>query len=439
MTDDSLLRFAHRIAGRFGAGEVAELCPGDQPATGSIAVCRALHAADLEAGAESPAQVLLRDCRRRCAATIVEVTASGLGTDPVQELELRLEAIGLRPTFAGWSPPASSRTAVVAILHPPERPVPTAAPASFRVAAVMTAYNERDIVRPSVERLISQGIDVYLIDNWSSDDTVAQVEDLVGGGLLAIERYPPGGRPAEYQWSLLLQRVAAVAASLDHDWVVHHDVDQRRESPWPALSYRDALFTADQWGFNAIDHTLLEFRPVDDGFVDGTEPSAYHHNFEFVASSATAVHVQAWKNSGQTVDLASSGGHDARFDGRAVFPYNFVLRHYPIRSQRHGELKVFRDRVPRYRSVELERGWHYHYARLRHGHRFIRDPRELLLWEGPVTLRDHLLPILGQVGMEFPEPSARDRLRQVGVRALQRAGLAGTYVRVRSRLIAGRR
>ena len=38
------------------------------------------------------------------------------------------------------------------------------------------------------------------------------------------------------------------------------------------------------------------------------------------------------------------GGHDARFPGRRVFPYKFLLLHYPARSQEQGERKVFRDR-----------------------------------------------------------------------------------------------
>ena len=38
----------------------------------------------------------------------------------------------------------------------------------------------------------------------------------------------------------------------------------------------------------------------------------------------------------------------ARFPGRKVFPIQFLLRHYPIRSQRHGETKVFTERKPRF-------------------------------------------------------------------------------------------
>lgn len=343
-----------------------------------------------------------------------------------------LAAADLHPTFLGsgaW--PGSVDPFHVAVFYEGGRQ-PTTAPPEFRVAAIMTAFNERDIIRPSIQRLISQGFEVYLLNNWSQDDTVELVEDLVGHGLLAIENYPPGGRPEAYEWSDLLRRVAEVAADLPHDWVVHHDVDQRRESPWPEHSFRDALFTAQSWGFNCVDHTILEFRPIDDAFVDGTEVSEHLEHFEIVPAAATAIHVQAWKNDGQLVDLVASGGHDAQFDGRSTMPFNLVLRHYPVRSQRHGDLKVFRDRKPRYRSDELNKGWHHHYARLRSGHSFLYRPENLIRWRGHETVSEYLFPLIGQTGMVFPPPSPTDRARKRAIRALTRSGLAPLYVRART-------
>lgn len=345
---------------------------------------------------------------------------------------------GLDVLAAGSHPSQPSVRVLVVGQGDSRRPEP--APSSFRVAAVMTAFNEADIVRPSIERLIDQGIDVYLIDNWSDDGTAAAVEDLLGRGLLRIDRFPLEGRPDFYDWTGLLRHVEEVAAELPHDWIIHHDVDQRRESSLRGVTYRDMLWTAQRWGCNAVDHTILEFRPTDDDFVDGTEPSEHLRYFEFVPAAATATHVQAWRNLGEVVDLHSSGGHDVSFEGRAVFPLNQVLRHYPVRSQRHGERKVFRDRKPRYSVQEMDRGWHYHYARLRAGHRFIREPSELIEWAGDRTVEEHLLPILGQIGMRFPaEEGMSHRLRRVARSALRRTGLGPAYVKARNRVVAWRR
>lgn len=429
---DEVWAFARRLAVRAGGGSVAEWRQFDSQSDVSVVVAELDNNCRLDVDQRVVGQ--LRDALVGGCYLIVVADSAVIGGKPEDELRDQLRnRLGVRPWFVGRCPPVGSRD-VIALVPPNDAPQPESAPDGFRVAAVMTAFNERDIVRPSIERLIEQGIEVYLIDNWSQDDTSALVEDLVGNGLIRIETFPPEGRTPDYEWTMLLDHVAKVASTLEHDWIVHHDVDQRRESPWPEIGYRDALYLVDRSGYSAVDHTILEFRPTDDDFVDGTEPSDHLSCFEFVPAAATAVHVQAWKNNGQTVDLSGSGGHDATFPGRRVFPVNFVLRHYPIRSQRHGDLKVFRDRKPRYKVDEMEKGWHYHYSRLRTGHRFLRNPADLLQWEGAPTIETYMLPILGQVGMEFPEPDLTGRIRARFVRYLQMSGLAPTYVKVRNRL-----
>jgi septal ring factor EnvC (AmiA/AmiB activator) len=53
----------------------------------------------------------------------------------------------------------------------------------------------------------------------------------------------------------------------------------------------------------------------------------------------------------------------------------FILRHYPIRGQAHGERKVFQER--RFLGRERARGWHVQYDAVREGASFIRDPSTL--------------------------------------------------------------
>lgn len=428
MLTDDLRKFGQRLAARVGAGEVLEWDTTAPVTEGSVIIV------DVERLRTGKNWTQLREALGRSCFALVVGHDEGRGENAGSWLREELDAeLGVAPWFVGWCPPDGSPE-MLAVVPPLDAAQPTPAPDEFRVAAVMTAFNESDIIRPSIERLIAQDIDVYLIDNWSQDGTGELVQDLVGSGLIRIDVFPPGGRPAEYEWSTLLEHVSDVAATLDHDWIIHHDVDQRRESPWPGIAYRDALYLVDQCGYTAVDHTILEFRPVDDLFVDGSEPSEHLRHFEFVPAAASAVHVQAWKNSRQQVDLVSSGGHDVRFPGRRVFPFNFVLRHYPIRSQHHGDLKVFRDRKPRYKADELDKGWHYHYARMRSGHRFVRDPADLVEWDGPSTIERYMLPVLGQIGMEFKAPSRSQRLRSRAVRVLQRAGLAPTYISLRNKL-----
>jgi glycosyltransferase involved in cell wall biosynthesis len=352
---------------------------------------------------------------------------------PVLALGAALERAGLEPDFLGLAPsPPTSAAWAVAILGA-HAPRPMVAPADFRVAAIMTTFNEQDIIRPTIERLLADGITVYLIDNWSTDATAERVGEFVERGLVSVERFPPDGPPTGYAWTVLLSKVADVAASLDVDWCIHHDVDERRDPPWPGMGLRDAIFRVDRAGFNAIDHTLVEFRPIDDLYPDGAELSEYFRKFEWVPSSASAPQVQAWKNE-RPVDLATSGGHDVGFPGRRVFPFNFLLRHYPIRSQQHGERKVFEERQSRYPEEELDRGWHYHYQRLRRGHQFVRDPNELIEFVDGEFHAQFLLPRLARIGVPLRPPSRRARARAAAIATMRRLGLLSSYLKLRRRL-----
>src|SRR5262245_29509867 len=106
-------------------------------------------------------------------------------------------------------------------------------PDGFRVVAIIAAYNEADIVAPVVADLVGQGVQAYLLDDGSTDGTVAAVQPLVGRGVIAIEQLR-GGRPTApgdpFTWRAILEHKARLAAELDADWFIHHDADEFRES-----------------------------------------------------------------------------------------------------------------------------------------------------------------------------------------------------------------
>src|SRR5207248_1505709 len=83
--------------------------------------------------------------------------------------------------------------------------------------------------------------------------------------------------------------------------------------------------------------------------------------FDFARHPSHFLQVKAWKNTGMPLDLAATAGHIADFPGCRVYPIKFLTRHYPLRSQRHAERKIFNDRLPRIEREVRERGWHNHY------------------------------------------------------------------------------
>jgi hypothetical protein len=251
----------------------------------------------------------------------------------------------------------------------------------FRVVAIVAAYNEADIIEQVVADLIDQRVQVYLLDDGSTDGTVAAVERFVGRGLLAIEPLAGSARATDrFDWARILERKAAVARDMDADWFVHHDADEFRESPWRGVSLGEAIARVDAAGYNAIDFASLDFWPTHDRFRAGDDVRAsFTHYAE--REPYDRVQVRAWKRTAASVDLASSGGHDVQFPGRRVFPLRFISRHYPIRGEAHGSRKVVQDRRGRFRDDERARGWHVQYDGVSDGGSFVRDASTLTAYD----------------------------------------------------------
>ena len=281
------------------------------------------------------------------------------------ELGNLLHAANLPPTFLGLTVNNSvdlEKSTSLAIVEPPaERDLP-APPSNFRVRAVVHTFNERDVIVPIVERLLRQQIEVILLDNWSTDGTVELVRSALGESAVRVERFPETGRDGTWEWGAQLDYAELLLRAQPGGWAIHHDADEIREAPWAGCDLRAGLWKVESRGYNAVDHTVVDFRPIDDAWAEGLDPSAAFEWFEFGQRAGHLFQVKAWRNDGQAVGLAQSGGHLATaFDGARVFPYKFLLRHYSLRSSEHGRRKVFNERRNRVAAHEHERGWNVHY------------------------------------------------------------------------------
>ncbi len=265
----------------------------------------------------------------------------------------------------------------------------------INIVAIIAAYNEGDVIYHAIEDLIRQGIEVYLIDNCSTDNTVEEASKWLGKGLLHVERFPddysyPEACRKEYIWKAILRRKEEIAARLDCDWYIHSDADEFRESPWEGLSLKEAIHVVDSMGYNAIDFELFNFRPTNNNFIPGTD---VRHTLLYYEGSEdfNYLQIKAWKGQSVPVQIADSGGHNISFPGRKVFPVKFILRHYPIRSQYHGTQKVFEDRKRRFNKDEKSMGWHIQYDTiLDTKHNFLHDELKLKLYD-PYFVRVQIL------------------------------------------------
>jgi Glycosyl transferase family 2 len=294
---------------------------------------------------------------------------------------------------------------------------------AFRVVAIIAAYNESDIISPLIEHLAENGVESYLIDNRSTDGTVAQARRWLGKGLLDVETFPkeePAGAPPGFDWEGILRRKEEIARELGADWYIHNDADEFREPPWPGMRLADAVRWVDRLGYNCIDFRVLNFRPVDDGFAPGADPKDQITRWEEPILH-DRVRLNCWKAQKDPVSLAASGGHEVQFPGRRVFPIRFLLRHYPVRSQEHGKRKIFDERKKRFLERERAKGWHVQYDDIPDsGHSFVGNPENLHPYDGD---RVRLSLLLENEAARSAEERVRDLSAELDARRLEVAGL----------------
>ncbi len=224
---------------------------------------------------------------------------------------------------------------------------------SLSIVALLTVRNESPYISTCLQHLISQGVDICLIDNESTDNTVALAEPFLGKGLLCIEKIPYRGC---FELAEILRNEERLAKKLDADWYIHHDADEIRYAPKSMGSLKEAIAQVDKEGYNAINFDEFVFLPMEDtcDYKLGNYEQTLKHYYHFFPRKNHRIN--AWKNFSVKIDLVAEGGHRIIFEGRKIYPENFILKHYIGLGRR----QLIRKYAGRVFSVEemFTRGWH---------------------------------------------------------------------------------
>lgn len=269
-----------------------------------------------------------------------------------------------------------------------------------RVAALIHGYNEADILPEVFQHLAAQGVEVHYFDNWSEDGSWEIATELERTGLIThCERFPDGPT-GHYQWHTQLTRTEEYAKTLGADWILHHDADEIRLSPWEDVSLQEAISWVDSIGYNAIDFTVIDFRFLNTN-PDIAPPFQQNLiNFEFGRRPGHFEQIKGWKNT-RDISLADSGGHNVKFEGRKVYPLKFLLKHYPLRNRKQATQKVLEHRLPRY-SLENEKyGWHTQYNQFAGAKEVAGwEPENLIPWHPILFNTEYLVERLSGIGLK---------------------------------------
>ncbi|HEY0615226.1 MAG TPA: hypothetical protein VGC96_11315 [Candidatus Elarobacter sp.] len=210
--------------------------------------------------------------------------------------------------------------------------------------------NESVHVVRCLSDFIADGIDVVLIDNGSTDDTVAKARRFLGKGLRAIERLPWRGA---FSLSEQLELKARIALEAPYRWIIHADADERFETPAEFGSLRDALGAAGAAGYNCVNFKQFVFVPVlDEDFAFDGYADAMRTYYFF--EPRHPYFMRAWKRE-LAVHLPHNAGHILEGPEVRLCPTDFVVRHYIALSERHAAEK-YCDRT--FSEHDMARGWH---------------------------------------------------------------------------------
>jgi glycosyltransferase involved in cell wall biosynthesis len=224
-----------------------------------------------------------------------------------------------------------------------------------RIVGMMFVYNEADIIGQTIEHLASQGVELVVLDNGSTDGSLTIINDHIGNGVLSVERIQTAG----FESTRMIRILHAMAIKHSPDWILLSGADEFLESPYRGMTLNGAVQLEDARGFNLIQFNNFEFYPTEKD--DSQERDvrrrlryySWHDDFQY----------RCWK-AYPGMSVFTAHGHDAKLpDGirTKVSPNKFVLRHYKIRSYEHGLRKVFSERLPRFAPEERAKGWNIHY------------------------------------------------------------------------------
>ncbi|MBI3997803.1 MAG: glycosyltransferase [Armatimonadetes bacterium] len=222
----------------------------------------------------------------------------------------------------------------------------------MRVVALLATYNEERFITGCLDHLFHQGVEVYLLDNCSTDGTRAIAERHLGRGVIGIETFP---RYGTLDLRAILEREEHLAATLPGAWMMHVDADERHLPPRSHGTLAEAFEDVERQGDNAVNFMEFTFVPTQE------HPDHDHPDFQrtmrwyypFLPFSPHLV--RAWKKQPSAMELAWSAGHQVRFPGLRIYPQAFPMRHYLFLSVPHAARKyAHRNYDPR----AVEAGWH---------------------------------------------------------------------------------
>jgi len=224
----------------------------------------------------------------------------------------------------------------------------------MKLVGMLEVYNDDDIIEELLNFYISQGFDLVVLDNGSTDKTYEICQRFQNKGIVRLSRYP------SKNWDYIrdLQVLYDMALMESPDWVIRIDSDEFFESGIENETLKEAISKVDSQGFNLIQSNWFQFYLTD----NDNDSKSVRKRMRYYSWTSDYLY-RAWKVY-PGILVEAGGSHYPVFPNflkYKIYPKKFVMRHYQFRSVKQAKKKLA-DRLQKIGdNAESILGWHNRY------------------------------------------------------------------------------
>jgi len=228
----------------------------------------------------------------------------------------------------------------------------------MKIVGMLPVHNDEDIISEVIKQHIFQGIDLVVLDNSSTDNTLKICKKFLGHGILNIEQF----ESKIFDISHIFRKLYDMALFQSPDWVILIGSDEFLESGINTQNLKNAILQADVQGYNLIQFDRFDFFMTDN---DKDLAESFKEKLPYYSYQGDYVY-RAWKYfSG--IGVEQGGTHYPSYPQGykyKISPNKFVLRHYPLRTKEQA-IKKKKSRMERIANTAATKiGWHKHYEQI---------------------------------------------------------------------------
>ena len=125
----------------------------------------------------------------------------------------------------------------------------------MNIVGMLPVFNEADIIEEVIQHLLSQDLDLVVLDNGSTDGSYEICKKFAEKELITLNQV----KTEKFDFPLILRILYDMALTRNPDWLIRSDQDEILESGTKNLTLKEAIEQEDEKGKNLIQFDIFEF------------------------------------------------------------------------------------------------------------------------------------------------------------------------------------